>query len=185
MISFLKIEKKRFKDEINFYKNESHSASIDNSTRFKYIIHIIGSINHIVLIKKRRWLTHYYEVVFSNNDVFEIKSFGGFKSNYVFQFNEEKYFLYVHKGLLVSIFLNTKQIGLIRKEKKAFNNQIVYEIVTNDDANLPIIYSLALMLHDSSISVFDETSDVAFDFGNIGPEEFPFDFNWKPSINKG
>jgi uncharacterized protein YxjI len=93
--------------------------------------------------------------------------------------SNESFTLYEHKGLNYSIFQNNSQIAAFNKNRVKIGNGDRYEIRMNDDANLIVVICLALVV-DASENEGDSAS-VTYDFGNIGPEDRPFDRSWEPS----
>ena len=49
----------------------------------------------------------------------------------------------------------------------------------NDEANLIMVICLALTVDASGNEV--DTASATFDFGNLGPEDRPFNMAWEPS----
>jgi uncharacterized protein YxjI len=101
------------------------------------------------------------------------------KGVFVCEGPEESFRLYQHKGLNYSIFQNDSQIAAFNKNRVKVGKGDRYEIRMNDDANLIIVICLVLTV-DASENEGD-TATVTFDFGNIGPEDRPFDNSWEPS----
>jgi hypothetical protein len=128
---------------------------------------------------KRSWFKSSYEMIFSNGKTAHLKPIGGFKENYECSYLDKNYFLYVHKGLNISIFNDKFQIGFIKKPKKIFKNSYDLEFSANDDVNGPLLLFFCLVVYYNQ-SKSSEQSSVTFDFGNIGPEEFAFNESWKP-----
>ena len=93
--------------------------------------------------------------------------------------NGERYWLYEHEGLRCSIFQDNRQIAAFTKNRVKIGKGDQYHIRMNADANIVIVICLALTV-DLTENERDEAS-VTFDFGNIGPEEKPFDESWEPS----
>lgn len=93
--------------------------------------------------------------------------------------DNERYYLYEHKGLNYSIFQGDSQIAAFTKNRFKIGKGDRYEIRMNDDANLVIVVCLALTLDASENE--DDAATVTIDFGNIGPEEKPFDESWEPN----
>jgi len=92
---------------------------------------------------------------------------------------DESFTLYEHKGLNYSIFQNNSQIAAFTKNRVKIGNGDRYEIRLNADADLVVVICLALIVDASENQ--DDTASVTFDFGNIGPEDRPFDRSWEPS----
>lgn len=92
---------------------------------------------------------------------------------------EESFRLYRHKGLNYSIFSKDVQIAAFSKNRVVVGGGECYEIRMNDDANLIVVVCMVLAIDSSENE--DDAATVTFDFGNIGPEERPFDPSWEPS----
>jgi uncharacterized protein YxjI len=99
------------------------------------------------------------------------------KCVYACEGTEEKYHLYQHKGLNSSIFQDDRQIAAFTKNRVTFGKGNQYDVRVNSDANLLVVICMVLVMNTSSEN---ETSSVTFDFGNVGPEERPFDQAWAP-----
>jgi hypothetical protein len=179
MISKLIVTKKLFEIKIDFFVN---NTIVYQGVKKKsvYIINILVDSTLMKVEKKAKWFKTNYSIDMPNSEVINVKSFGGLKINYECNYKNQNYFMYGHKGLKTSIFFDKTQIGYIEKCKKSYSGKTVFDIVTNDDVNPLFICSLSLIIYDDNFSVSDETNDINFDFGNIGPEEFKFNENWKP-----
>lgn len=88
------------------------------------------------------------------------------------------YQLYQHKGLKYSIFREDRQIAAFRKNRLVIGKGNKYELRVDSDADLPIVLCLVLTYNVSEED--DKHEAVTVDFGNIGPEDRPFDSMWEP-----
>jgi len=93
--------------------------------------------------------------------------------------NEEKFRLFVHKGLNFSIFQDDHQIAAFTKNRFVIGKGNQYDVRINGDANAPVVICMVLALNTSDND--DSTATVTYDFGNFGPEDKPFDRSWEPS----
>jgi uncharacterized protein YxjI len=101
------------------------------------------------------------------------------KGVFLCESSDDSFTLYEHKGLNYSIFQNNSQVAAFSKNRVKIGDGDRYEILMNDDANLVVVICLALIV-DASENEGD-TASVTYDFGNIGPEDRPFDRSWEPS----
>lgn len=163
-----------FVTDSNLYYTASESGT------FKKSIIISTGLGSVTILKKSGWFKTKYEISFPDGKAGIFEGFGGLKSNYVLSIENEKYFLYGHKGLVTSIFYKKNQIGYIEEEKKAIKGTTTYKLVANRDIDFLICWCLILMLHNTTNSSSDLSNDVDYNFGNIGPEEFGFNVDWKP-----
>jgi hypothetical protein len=95
------------------------------------------------------------------------------KGVFLCECRDESFTLYEHKGLNYSIFQNNSQIAAFTKNRVRIGNGDSYEIRLNDDADLVVVICLALSVDASENQ--DDTASVTFEFGNIGPEDRPFE----------
>jgi hypothetical protein len=100
------------------------------------------------------------------------------KRVFVCEGNQECFRLYEHKGLKYSIFKNDRQIAAFVKNRIVIGRGNKYEIRVDADADLILVLCLALTVNSAEND--DKDASVTFDFGNIGPEDRPFDASWKP-----
>jgi hypothetical protein len=174
---------------LEFYCESSLKYKAHQKNTFKMLLFLSDSFfllndsagNEVAKISnKSGLLKSKYEISFANGAAAFFEGTGGMKSNYILSCKEEKYFLFGHKGNLTSLFQHKKQIGFIKKEKKSTKGNVRYIMTVNNNVDLLICCCLNLMLHDTTNSNSDEVNDVNYDFGNIGPEEFEFNKDWKP-----
>jgi hypothetical protein len=151
---------------------------------FKTVFSVQNSMEtEVVQISKiTKWFKTKYVIRFSETNFAIIESTGGFKSNYICNYGNQNYYLYKHKGLVTSIFLNQIQIGYIEEEKVSQRRIINFNIVTNKDSNLLLICCLGLFIFEKSNYSGQELNNKNYNFGNIGPEEFKFNKTWKPDL---
>jgi uncharacterized protein YxjI len=181
MIGKLTVDKVLFNVDIGFY--------INNNLIYKGIkkksVFIINSpvgLEEMRIEKRTRWFKSIYTIYLTNGESAEVKKTGGLKINYECVYRNQSYYLYGHKGLKTSIFLNQSQIGYIEKAKKAYSGRKNYEVVMNSGINTLLICGFALIINDDDFSGTDDANSISYDLGNFGPEEFPFNENWKPSL---
>ena len=94
--------------------------------------------------------------------------------------DQKEYYLYHHKRRDYSIFRGEKQIAAFSKEFMSVGKGDIYRIEANDDCEPLLIICLALTV-DTTESENKNGNTLTLDFGNIGPEAFPFDRNWRPN----
>ena len=95
------------------------------------------------------------------------------------QGDKDSYRLYRHKGLKFSIFEGERQIAAFTKNRLTIGKGDRYDIRMNRDADTVIVICLALTMDVTEYD--DNDATVTYDFGNIGPEDRPFDQSWKPN----
>jgi hypothetical protein len=100
------------------------------------------------------------------------------KQVYICEENQELFRLYEHKGLAYSIFQNDRQIAAFVKNRIVIGKGNKYELRVDSDANLIVILCMELTINASEDD--DKKKSVTIDFGNLGPEDKPFDSNWEP-----
>ena len=179
MFSKLVISKNLFDPKIDFYIN-NNLVYQGVKKKSEYIINLLVDSKFMKLEKKTSWFKTSYNIHLPNAEVINVKSFGGFKLNYECIYKNQTFYMYGHKGLKTSIFCNKTQIGYIEKCEKSYSGSTSFEIVTNNDFNTMFMCSFSLIIYDDNFSQAGEINDVNIDFGNIGPEEFKFNENWKP-----
>jgi hypothetical protein len=169
-----------FKNNYEFVTDSSLRYSASKSGTLKKSIEISTGAGSVNILKKSGWFKTKYEIIFPNGKLGIFEGFGGLKSNYLLSIKNEKYFLYGHKGFVTSIFYNKNQIGYIEQEKKAIKGTTKYKLIANKDVDFLICWCLILILHNTSNSSSELPSDIQYDLGNFGPEEFKFNQNWRP-----
>jgi hypothetical protein len=100
------------------------------------------------------------------------------KRVFLCQCSEGSLRMYQHKGLRFSIFQNDRQIGAFSKNSVTYGKGNRYELLINDDADLIVV--LCMILGFNTANEDDKEDTVTYDFGNIGPEDRPFDESWQP-----
>jgi len=120
-----------------------------------------------------------YDFELSSGKTYHFRREKFWKGVYVCESSEESFRLYEHKGLNYSIFHNDSQIAAFSKNRLKIGNGDRYEISMNSDANLVIIICLVLIVDVAENE--NDPATVTYDFGNIGPEDRPFDSSWEPS----
>jgi uncharacterized protein YxjI len=120
-----------------------------------------------------------YDIELADGRIYHFWREKFWKGVFLCECSDDSFTLYEHKGLNYSIFQKNSQIAAFTKNLVKIGNGDRYEILMNDDANIVVVLSLALIV-DASENEGD-TASVTFDFGNIGPEDRPFDKSWEPS----
>ncbi len=101
------------------------------------------------------------------------------KGVFVCEGNEGYFRLYTHKGLNYSIFLNERQIAAFTRNSIVIGKGNRYDIRMNAGADVVIVLCMVLAVNTSKEG--GDKATITFDFGNIGPEDRPFDKSWEPS----
>jgi uncharacterized protein YxjI len=120
-----------------------------------------------------------YDFELTDGGIYSFCCEKAWKGVYVCENAKESFHLYRHKGLNFSIFQNDIQVAAFTKNKVKLGAGDSYEIRLNDDANLLVIICMTLTI--DSLDFDDESATVTYDFGNVGPEERPFDASCEPS----
>ena len=89
------------------------------------------------------------------------------------------YWLYEHKGLKYSIFMEDRQVAAFTKNRVKIGKGDRYDIRANHDANIIVIICLALTMDASEYE--DDEESLTIDIGNVGPQEKAFDKSWVPT----
>lgn len=98
------------------------------------------------------------------------------------KYKNEKYKLLRHKGSNYSVFEKDNQIACFDKNAISFGKGDVYNAKANSDVNLPLILCLILSVDVTENESSNNDGSFSIDFGNVGPEDRPFDLLWKPTI---
>ena len=120
-----------------------------------------------------------YEFELADSKTYHFECNKLWKGVFVCRNGEESFRLYRHKGLNYSIFSNDVQIAAFSKNRVVVGGCECYDVRMNDDANVIVVVCMVLAIGSSENE--DDTATVTLDFGNIGPEERPFDPSWEPS----
>jgi uncharacterized protein YxjI len=124
------------------------------------------------------FLRNKYDFEFGAGVVYHFQCVKRFKGVYLCERDEDRFYLYRHKGFRYSVFQGDHQIAAISRNRVIIGKGNRYDIVTNTNANLIIIVCMMLAINTSDND--DRKEGVTYDFGSIGPEEKPFDESWKP-----
>ncbi|HYA95590.1 MAG TPA: hypothetical protein VEC95_04890 [Terriglobales bacterium] len=92
--------------------------------------------------------------------------------------HQERFRLYQHKGLRYSIFQDERQIAAFIKNRVKIGKGNRYDIEVDTDADLVVVLCLVLTVNTAEND--DNRATITVDFGNIGPEDRPFDESWQP-----
>jgi hypothetical protein len=136
-----------------------------------------GSALATVQRKFSIWSSH-YEFDLQDGHKWEFQSDRSRKNAYACDIGGDSYVWFVHKGLRYSLFLNGAQIASMTKQPWEMGMRIQCEVLMNDDANLSAVMCFVLASCDMDRG---EPGTASYDFGNIGPEDIPFDERWQPS----
>jgi|SRR5580704_3084417 hypothetical protein len=120
-----------------------------------------------------------YDFEFSNGSFYKYRCEKFWKGVFVCEGQGESYRLYQHKGRRWSIFQNDRQIAAFTKNRVTIGKGNEYDIRMNANADVLIVICLTLTLNTSEND--DDNATVTIDFGNIGPEDRPFDESWEPT----
>ena len=101
------------------------------------------------------------------------------KQVYVCEGNQQTYRLYEHRGLNYSIFHDDRQVAAFSKNRIVLGSGNQYELQMDSDADLILILCIVLTINSSEESN-DNNAGITIDFGNIGPEDRPYDQSWTP-----
>jgi uncharacterized protein YxjI len=119
-----------------------------------------------------------YDFLFSNGKTYRFRCQKFWKPVFVCDGDTERFVLYEHKRLNYSVFQNDVQIAAFSKNRLKIGKGDRYEIRINNDANFLVVVCLALTVDASENE--QNSATITFDFGNLGPEDRPFDESWEP-----
>lgn len=144
-------------------------------------IKLFAPRDHLVATIRGQFLSFHskYEFELTDSKTYHFECNKLWKGVFVCWSGDESFRLYRHKSLNYSIFSKDVQVAAFSKNRIVVGGGECYEIRMNEDANLIVVVCMVLAI-DSSESE-DDTATVTFDFGNIGPEDRPFDPSWEPS----
>lgn len=120
-----------------------------------------------------------YDFEFSNGEVYRFRCEKFWRGVFLCEGQAQSFRLYQHKRLNYSIFQGDHQIAAFSKNSLKIGKGDRYDIRMNGDANVPLVICLALTVDNSENE--DNGASVTYDFGNIGPEDRPFDESWEPN----
>jgi uncharacterized protein YxjI len=135
--------------------------------------------SELARIRSRSFFQTKYDFELSDGRVFRFRCEKFWKGVFVCEDNKERFRLYEHKGLRYSIFQDESQIAAFTKNRVTIGSGHRYEIRMNADADVVVVLCMVLTVNTSEDD--DDRATVTYDFGNIGPEDKPFDESWKPS----
>jgi uncharacterized protein YxjI len=119
-----------------------------------------------------------HDFVLTDGRIYQYRCEKLWKSVFVCEGNGESFRLYEHKGLNYSVFHHDRQIATFVKNRIVIGKGNQYMVRMDADADLAIVLCLVLTVNSSEND--DNDSSVTFDFGNLGPEDRPFDKSWEP-----
>ena len=133
----------------------------------------------LATMKSRFSLRAKYDFEFSDGRIYLYRCEKFWKSVFVCQGNGLTLRLYEHKGLRWSIFQDDRQIAAFTKNRVTVGKGNQYDIRMDADADVILIICMVLTVNTSEND--DNDTTITVDFGNIGPEDRPFDESWDPS----
>ena len=158
-----------FSAEKNFFSLSDKVKIYDESGK---LVAKIQSYYHIFKVKHDFIL---------NDKVFHFRTEKFWKGVFSCKCDGEEYKLLRHKRNDYSVFKEDIQIASFNKGAISFGKGDVYNAKANSSVNLPLILCMILSVDITENEDSNDSASISFDFGNIGPEEKPFDFLWKPS----
>jgi hypothetical protein len=147
---------------------------------FSSLIELATPNGRVLATVKRKlsiWTSH-YEFDLQDGQKYQFQSDGSRKNAYACAIGAESYVWFQHKGLKYSLFLNGSQVASMISKPWQMGVRIQCEVLVNDDANLAAVLCFVLAACDMDSG---ESGRATYDFGNIGPEDMPFDERWQPS----
>ena len=124
-------------------------------------------------------ITIYHKITFKKNKkVIKLKYKNIFKPEYSCIYKNDKYSIYPHIGYDMSIFKNSKQIGLITQKKVEYmgGHNAVLSIDKSENIELIFLFILALICDFNT-----DYSNLNLGLGNIGFEAKKKDSQWTPN----
>ena len=120
-----------------------------------------------------------HEFLLADGRVYHFQCEKIWKGVYSCEGNGEVFRLYQHKGLSYSIFRNDEQIAAFTHKRITIGKGQRYDARINSDADVIVVTCMILTLNTAD-GEDDDDATVTINFGNIGPEERPFDASWSP-----
>jgi len=119
-----------------------------------------------------------YDFQFSDGRTYYFWCEKVWKRVFVCEGDGEEFRLYEHKGLNYSIFQDNRQIAAFTKNRIVIGKGNRYDVRVDRNANVLVV--ICMVLTTNTAENDNDTATVTFDYGNIGPEERPFDESWEP-----
>lgn len=110
---------------------------------------------------------------------YELYSEKIWKRVFVCENRKESYTIYGHKGFDYSVFQADVQVAAFTRNSVKIGAGDQYDVQLNDDVEKFLIICMVLTMDDAEND--DTNSTMTYDFGQVGPEERPFDRRWQPS----
>jgi len=117
-------------------------------------------------------------------DIYQFRTEKIWKGVFSCNGNKEEYKLLRHKGKNYSLFEGEEQIAGFNKNTFTVGKGDTYSIEANDEVNIYLLLCIVLIVDNSENNTKNNPSTLTIDFGNIGPEEQPFNYAWKPDKKK-
>lgn len=121
----------------------------------------------------------HFDFDFADGRFYEFWTESNWQGVYGCENRKESYRLYRHRGFDYSIFQSDNQIAAFTRNRIKIGAGDQYDVLLNDDAD-PILV-ICMVLAIDSIESPDSNRTLTYDFGNVGPEDRPFDKSWAPS----
>lgn len=132
----------------------------------------------IVHLRSRlSFLRNKYDFEFAAGAIYHFQCEKRWKGVYLCERDDDRFRLYRHKGVRYSVFQDDRQIAALSKNRVVLGKGNRYDITMNADANVVIIACMVLAVNTSDND--DHQESVTYDFGNLGPEDKPFDESWE------
>lgn len=148
---------------------------------FRDKIQLLTRDGRLLVRLSQRWslFRSRYDFEFSNGEAYRFRCEKFWRGVFLCEGQAQSFRLYQHKGLNYSIFHDDHQIAAFSKNSLKIGKGDRYDVRMNGDANVLLVICLALAVDSSENE--DNSATVTYDFGNIGPEDRPFDESWEPN----
>jgi uncharacterized protein YxjI len=138
------------------------------------------------IVRKPYVIRPNYQIVLSSGAVFHFKALSLIKGIYHCRNGSSQYFLYVHKGLLASIFRIDKQVAALMKSEITVLSGDYYSMLADDDEDKLILACIGIVFDNCGGVIGVSSAGIQeTNFGNIiFRKDHPFDESWQPKVTK-
>ncbi len=137
-----------------------------------------GDERPIMTVKKRFSFYTSYDIIKSDESVFEFRTKSFWKGHYYCNVGSDLYEIYAHRGRKFSVYKNDRQVAWWTKKAVTWFNGDNYKITADKDVDKELIISFCLVV-DSAFSN-DNKKSFNVSVGKIGPQAKKFDPTWQP-----
>jgi len=141
----------------------------------------VVNLNNIEVIRITKAITFFYpefEIHFTNGTTLSLEGKSWMYEQFNIRIPEGTIQVHQQKGVLLALFLNDEQIGIIKKKKISFFGGDEYNIKANSDIGKELLIAICLAwdIHNSD----NGNNIISLDLGNIGTVKKEGIKNWEP-----